>query len=41
VSIKEVNCWVKGKRWDFWVPGEDEGGKEEFGPVFGMGECKM
>jgi hypothetical protein len=27
VSIKEVeaNCWAKGKRWDFWVPGRRKG----------------
>lgn len=25
LKIAEVTCWVKRKRWDFWVPGEREG----------------
>jgi hypothetical protein len=27
IKTAEVNCWVKVKRWDFWVPG-GTGGKE-------------
>jgi hypothetical protein len=31
VSIKEVeaNCWEKGKRWNFSIPGGREEGKKE------------